>query len=41
MLFTYDNKIIENPLNYSYKEGFVELPKRLKDKNYTTPFDVL
>ena len=41
MLLTHDNKIIKKPLHSFYEEETFELPKRLMEKNYATPFNVL
>ena len=41
MQLPYDNKIIENPLYFSYKEGTFDLIKALMEKNYATEFNVL
>ncbi len=41
MQFTYNNKTILNPLHYFYEEGTFEIPKRLGEKNYPLPFNLL
>ena len=41
MRFAIDNKIIEKPLHYFYEERTFEIPKRSREKNYFTPFNIL
>tara|TARA_S200000501_G_scaffold203096_1_gene191081 strand:- start:224 stop:445 length:222 start_codon:yes stop_codon:yes gene_type:complete len=41
MVFTYDNKIIGEPLHSFYEEKNFELTKKLREKNYVSPFNIL
>ncbi len=41
MQFTYDNKIIEKDLHFFNEQATFELPKRLGEKNYAIPFNLL
>ena len=41
MRFAIDNKIIKKPLNYTYKDGYFDIPKRSGEINNATTFNVL